>query len=350
MAGATIPVRPGAAAPIRRLTREGRLTRRILVAITILFMGLFVVAPVVNVFVNAFSRGARAYVQTFSAPDVKDPQSLPRKERAAYHRDKAQAEKTWQSIRMTLGVAAIVVPLNIVFGVAAAWAVTKFRFRGKSLLVSLIDLPFSVSPVVSGLVFVLLFGLQGFLEKSDVHWLRPSNWTLWFPTWRGFDGGGWPLAWEQARGVIFTPLAIVLASIFVTFPFVARSLIPLMDAQGAEAEQAALSLGAGGWCTFRRVTLPGIKWGLLYGAILCAARAMGEFGAVSVVSGHLDSISTMPLRIEKLWNEYNTQAAFSVASLLTGLALVTLALKTLIEWKTRREARVEADQPGGHAA
>jgi ABC-type sulfate transport system permease subunit len=321
---------------------------------------------------------------------------------------------------MTMGIAAVVVPLNMLFGIAAAWAVTKFRFKGRSLLVSVIDLPFSVSPVIAGLIFVLLFGAQGFLaawsKAANAVWaapavraapwvflsvlvawvlvrvgeglilgksrfpgvysrrakwgvrlgaialavagvlvwayatdhtrswafLNPTEWRWPDPTslyWRGFGGGHWwPLgAGEWREGVIFTPLAIVLASIFVTFPFVARSLIPLMQTQGVEAEQAALTLGASGWYTFRRVTLPSIKWGLLYGAILCTARALGEFGAVSVVSGHLDSNDTMPLRVEKLWQEYRMQPAFTVASLLALLAVVTLIVKGFIEWKTRKD-------------
>jgi len=324
-----------------------------------------------------------------------------------------------------MGVAAVVVPLNMLFGIAAAWAVTKFHFEGRSLLVSVIDLPFSVSPVIAGLIFVLLFGAQGFLaawsKSTKVVGLAPAvralpwmivailiaglavrmgerlplsrsrfpgvysrrtkwafragavllavgvvlicayatdgtrSWTFLMPTdwrwpdptslyWRGFGGGHWwPLgAAEWREGVIFTPLAIVLASTFVTFPFVARSLIPLMETQGVEAEQAALTLGASGWYTFRRVTIPNIKWGLLYGAILCTARALGEFGAVSVVSGHLDSNDTMPLRVEKLWQEYKTQPAFTVASLLAMLAVVTLIVKSFIEWKTRKDDDDEA--------
>jgi sulfate transport system permease protein len=208
--------------------------------------------------------------------------------------------------------AAIAVPANLVFGVAAAWAIAKFDFRGKQLLVTLIDLPFAVSPVISGLVYVLLFGLQG-----------------------------WVGAWLQAHDlkVIFAVPGIVLATIFVTFPFVARELVPLMQQQGTEQEEAALSLGAGGWQTFRRVTLPNVKWALLYGVILCNARAMGEFGAVSVVSGHIRGrTNTMPLYVEILYNEYNFVAAFAVASLLALLALVTIALKSLVEWHEHREA------------
>ena len=215
-------------------------------------------------------------------------------------------------------------PLNLVFGVAAAWAIAKFSFRGKSLLITLIDLPFSVSPVISGLIYVLLFGLQG--------WFGP---------------------WLQAHDIkiIFAVPGIVLATIFVTFPFVARELIPLMQAQGTEEEEAALVLGASGWQTFFRVTLPNIKWGLLYGVILCNARAMGEFGAVSVVSGHIrGSTNTMPLHVEILYNEYNFAAAFAVASLLALLALVTLVVKTVVEWKVRQQlaiddGRTASDEP-----
>jgi sulfate transport system permease protein len=311
------------------------LPRVILTLIAVAFLVLFVVAPAVNVFAQALSKGFGAYVSTFYAPKAQGQEKLPLKERRVLLKEQAQAEKTRAAIRMTLGVAAIVVPLNVVFGVAAAWAVSKFRFRGRSLLVSLIDLPFSVSPVVAGLVFVLLMGRQGFFGNwaTNLRWPDPSS-----VYWRGFGESWWPLGaatWQS--GVIFTPLAAVLASIFVTFPFVARSLIPLMESQGTDAEEAAITLGAGGFRTFRKVTLPNIKWGLLYGVVLCTARTVGEFGAVSVVSGHLDSNDTVPLRVEKLWNEYNTQAAFAVASLLALLAVVTLALKTFAEWKAGRD-------------
>jgi sulfate transport system permease protein len=287
------------------------------------------------VFAQAFSKGVKAYVSTLHAPRVEGQEKLPLKERRALAKEQAQAEKTWSAIRMTLGVAAVVVPLNVVFGLAAAWAIGKFRFRGRSLLVSLIDLPFSVSPVVAGLVFVLLMGRQGFFGQwaTGLQWPAPAS-----VYWKGFSVGWWPLgAAHWHAGVIFTPLAAVLASVFVTFPFVARSLIPLMESQGNDAEEAAVTLGAGGFRTFWRVTLPNVKWGLLYGVVLCTARTMGEFGAVSVVSGHLDSNDTMPLRVEKLWNEYNTQAAFTVASLLTLLAVVTLVFKALAEWKAGRD-------------
>jgi sulfate transport system permease protein len=218
---------------------------------------------------------------------------------------------SWSSIRLTLTVAALSVPLNLVFGVAAAWAIAKFEFRGKSILITLIDLPFAVSPVVAGLVFVLLFGLQGCF-------------------------GGW--LDDHNVKIIFALPGIVLATMFVTFPFVARELIPVMQATGAEQEQAALTLGASGWQTFWHVTLPSVKWGLLYGVILCNARAMGEYGAVSVVSGQIVGLTdTMPLRVDRLHKEYNTTAAFAVASLLALLALLTLGIKTWVEWKTRRE-------------
>jgi sulfate transport system permease protein len=241
------------------------------------------------VFVEAFRRGWELYISALVEPDA------------------------WSAIRLTLLVAAIAVPLNLVFGIAAAWAITKFDFPGKQLLITLIDLPFSVSPVISGLVFVLVFGAQG--------WLGP---------------------WLSAHGikVIFAVPGIVLATIFVTFPFVARELIPLMQAQGRDEEEAALVLGASGWQMFRKVTLPNIKWALLYGVILCNARAMGEFGAVSVVSGHIrGQTNTMPLHVEILYNEYQFAAAFAVASLLALLALVTLIVKTYVEWRSAEAPR-----------
>ena len=254
-----------------------------LILIALLWIALVIVLPLAAVFSEALAQGWDSWRAAVTEPD-------------------AQA-----AIRLTLLVAAVAVPLNCVFGVAAAWAVAKHDFAGKALLVSLIDIPFSVSPVVSGLVYVLLFGAQG--------WFGP---------------------WLQAHDVeiIFAVPGIVLATVFVTFPFVARELIPLMQAQGRDEEEAALSLGASGWQTFCRVTLPNIRWGLLYGVLLCNARAMGEFGAVSVVSGHIrGQTNTMPLHIELLYNDYNLPAAFAVASLLAGLALVTLALKTFLEWR-----------------
>jgi sulfate transport system permease protein len=230
----------------------------------------------------------------------------------------------------------VVLPLNIIFGLAAAWATTKFNFRGRALLTALIDLPFSVSPVVAGLVFVLLLGRNGILGPWATQFVWPDPFSL---HWVGFESGFWPFAFATTHsGVIFTPLAIVLATIFVTFPFVARSLTPLMENQGTDEELAALSLGASGWRTFFKITLPNVKWALLYGVILCLARAFGEFGAVSVVSGHIDVNDTMPLRIEKLWNEYNNQAAFTVASVLAFVAVITLVAKSVVEWKAARDA------------
>jgi len=261
--------------------------RRLLIAIALAFSAVFLLLPLVNVFAQALSRGWAYYVGSLAHPD------------------------SLAAIRLTLLTSLICVPLNVLFGIAAAWAIAKFDFSGKSLLITLIDLPFSVSPVVAGLMLVVLFGAQGFLGA----WLR-----------------------EHDIKVIFAVPGIVIATLFVTFPFVARELIPLMQAIGSEQEQAALTLGASGWQTFWHVTLPSVKWGLLYGVILCNARAMGEFGAVSVVSGHITGLTdTMPLRVEKLYNEYNAAAAFAVASLLALLALVTLAIKTMLEWKTRRE-------------
>jgi len=257
-----------------------------LLAIALIFVALFLLLPLIAVFTYAFEKGLAVYVASLTDADA----------RAA--------------IRLTLIVAAISVPANTVFGVAAAWLITRFSFRGRNLLVSLIDLPFAVSPVISGLVFVLLFGAQG--------WLAP---------------------WLAAHDIkiIFAVPGIVLATTFVTFPFVARELIPLMQAQGSEQEQAAITLGASGWSMFWRVTLPKIGWGLAYGVILCNARAIGEFGAVSVVSGHIRGLTnTMPLHVEILYNEYNRTAAFAVASLLALLALATLVLKQLIGWRMRR--------------
>ena len=274
-------VRRPAALP--RANRESAWVRRLLTAVVLLFVGGFLVLPLAAVFTEALRRGLGAYFAAFADADA------------------------LAAIRLTLLTAAIAVPCNLVFGVAAAWAIARFDFRGKSVLTTLIDLPFAVSPVISGLIYVLIFGLQG--------WLGP--WLL-----------------ERNLQVIFAVPGIVLATIFVTFPFVARELIPLMQSQGSDEEYAALTLGAGGWQTFWRVTLPNIKWGLFYGVILCNARAMGEFGAVSVVSGHIrGETNTMPLHVEILYNEYNFVAAFAVASLLALLALVTLGLKTFVEWK-----------------
>ncbi|MEP6828158.1 MAG: sulfate ABC transporter permease subunit CysW [Aestuariivirga sp.] len=265
------------------VTAESRWTRFALITIAVLFIGAFLFLPLVVVFVEAFRKGLWVFLNAFADPDA------------------------LAAIRLTLLVAAIAVPFNAAFGIAAAWAIAKFSFRGKQFLLTLIDLPFSISPVISGLVYVLLFGAQG-----------------WF--------GGWLKAHHVE--IIFAVPGIVLATIFVTFPFVARELIPLMQAQGTAEEEAALTLGASGWHTFRSVTLPNIKWALLYGVLLCNARAMGEFGAVSVVSGHIRGVTdTMPLHIEVLYNDYNFAAAFSVATLLASLGLVTLFLKSLLEWR-----------------
>ena len=266
-----------------------------LIGTALAFVFLFLVLPLAAVFTEALRKGGEAFVEALREPDA------------------------WSAIRLTLLVAAISVPVNLVFGVAAAWCVAKYEFRGKAFLTTLIDLPFSVSPVVAGLVYVLLFGAHG--------WFGP---------------------WLQAHDVkiIFAIPGIVLATIFVTFPFIARELIPLMQAQGTEEEQAAMVLGASGWQTFWHVTLPNIKWGLIYGVILCNARAMGEFGAVSVVSGHIrGQTNTMPLHVEILYNEYQSVAAFAVASLLALLALVTLVIKSVVEWQFEREQKAAATLP-----
>ena len=266
-----------------RATSEPFLVKALLVAVALAFLGLFLVVPLVAIFSEAFSKGWAPFVAALHEP------------------------MTLAALKLTLLAAAIAVPLNLVFGVAAAWAIAKFDFRGKSALVSLIDLPFGVSPVISGMIFILLFGRQGILG---------------------------PLVQALDVKVVFAVPGIVLATVFVTFPFVARELIPLMQTEGTEEEEASRVLGASGWQMFWRVTVPNIKWGLLYGVILCNARAMGEFGAVSVVSGHIrGQTNTLPLHVEILYNEYNFQAAFAVASLLTLLALVTLVAKTLVEWR-----------------
>lgn len=276
-------------------TSEPGYVRWLLIAVALIFMGLFLVVPLIAVFSEAFSEGIGLFLQAVKEPD------------------------TLSAIKLTLLTAAISVPANVVFGVAAAWAIAKFSFRGKNLLLTLIDLPFAVSPVISGLIFVLLFGTQGVL-------------------------GPW-LAAHDIK-IIFAVPGIVLATTFVTFPFVARELIPVMEAQGKDEEEAAISLGASGWQTFWRITLPNIKWGLLYGVILCNARAMGEFGAVSVVSGHIRGMTnTLPLHVEILYNEYQFVAAFAAATLLAVLALVTLVLKSLIEWKTEGQQRENEAMP-----
>lgn len=311
------------------------------VGFTVLFLTAMIVLPAANIFRQAMKNGVGAYASTFHVAE-RDTKGMSRDERKAYRSARAQAEKTQSAIGMTVGVAAIVVPLNLLFGLAAAWAVTKFSFRGKTLYVSLIDLPFAVSPVVAGLIFVLILGRMGFFGDFATHLEWPVPTSI---EWRGFAASWWPIGFgEWQRGIIFTPFATVLASIFVTFPFVARSLIPLMQTQGSDQEQASLTLGAGGIRTFLKVTLPQIKWGLLYGTILTLARCFGEFGAVSVVSGNTDPNDTMPLRIEKLWQEYNTQAAFSVASLLAVVSVLTLLLKILIEKRTAAQLSEKKDE------
>src|SRR6267154_3824754 len=268
--------------------------RLLLIVTALLFLGLFLVLPLLAVFAQALAKGFGAYYIAISQP------------------------MAWAAVKLTLLVAGIAVPLNLIFGVAAAWAVAKFDFRGKSALITLIDLPFAISPVIAGMIFILVFGTHG-----------------WF--------GGYLRA-HHIR-VVFAVPGIVLATIFVTFPFIARELIPVMQAQGKEDEETALSLGATGWQTFWRVTLPNIRWGLLYGVLLCNARAMGEFGAVSVVSGHIRGVTnTMPLHVEILYNEYNYTAAFAVASLLALLALLTLAGKSILEWR-QPELRHAARRP-----
>jgi sulfate transport system permease protein len=288
---------PKVRAPSRSNSLEPEWVRYVLIFIALTFLTLFLFVPLMAVFTEALKKGWDTYVEAILDPDAVS------------------------AIKLTLIAAGISVPLNLVFGVAASWAIAKFEFRGKSVLLTLIDLPFSVSPVIAGLIYVLLFGAEG---------------------WFG--------AWLQAHDIkiLFAVPGIVLATVFITFPFVARELIPLMQAQGTEEEEAALVLGASGWATFYRVTLPNIKWGLLYGVILCNARAMGEFGAVSVVSGHIrGETNTMPLQVEILYNEYNFTAAFAIASLLALLALVTLAIKSIIEWRLHQAkvASVAARNP-----
>jgi sulfate transport system permease protein len=288
MTAAALPLAIAAPAAARNpATAEPAWIRWTLIGLALTFLGVFLLVPLAAVFTEALRKGVETYWASLVEPDA------------------------LAAIRLTLLVAAIAVPANLVFGVAAAWLIAKFDFKGKSLLITLIDLPFAVSPVIAGLIYVLLFGAQG--------WFGP---------------------WLQAHDVriIFAVPGIVLATIFITFPFIARELIPLMQAQGNEEEEAARVLGASGWQMFWRVTLPNIKWGLLYGVILCNARAMGEFGAVSVVSGHVRGLTnTTPLHVEILYNEYNFAAAFAVASLLAFLALVTLLLKSVVEWKARRD-------------
>ena len=323
-----------------RCSKEPRGVRWMLTGAAVLFLTLFIILPAANVFVQAFAKGAAAYAQTFKAPEAGDISKLPLLERRHVLAARAQAEKTQSAIRMTLGVALFAVPLNVIFGLAAGWTLAKFRFRGRGLLLALIDLPFSVSPVIAGLVFVLLFGRLGLFGRGVLDWQWPDPASL---HWRGFADSLWPLQFTRHfEGILFSPAAIVLTSVFVTFPLVARSLIPLMQSQGVEQELAARTLGASGWRTFWRVTLPNVKWALLYGVILCTARVFGEFGAVSVVSGHTDANDTMPLRIEKLWNEYNNQAAFALASLLALLAIVTLIARVVMERRSGQSPAAES--------
>jgi sulfate transport system permease protein len=286
---------PRAIRTARSGTTEPLWVKWTLIGIALSFIFLFLILPLAAVFTEALRKGFDAYWEALKEPDA------------------------WSAIRLTLITAAIAVPLNLVFGVAAAWCIAKYEFRGKAFLTTLVDLPFSVSPVVAGLVYVLMFGAHG--------WMGP---------------------WLQAHDIkiIFAIPGIVLATVFVTFPFIARELIPLMQAQGTEEEQAAIVLGATGWQTFWHVTLPNIKWGLIYGVILCNARAMGEFGAVSVVSGHIrGQTNTMPLHVEILYNEYQSVAAFAVASLLALLAVVTLLIKSVVEWQFEREQKAAAMLP-----
>ena len=292
--------RMSSSAELRNATAEPPWVRRVLIGLALVFLTMFLFIPLATVFFEAFKKGWDVYIAA-----VTDDDAL-------------------SAVKLTLIAAGISVPLNVVFGVSAAWCIAKFEFHGKSVLLTLIDLPFSVSPVVSGLIYVLVFGLQGWTGE----WLR-----------------------DHDLKVIFAVPGIVLATVFVTFPFVARELIPLMQAQGREQEEAATVLGASGWQMFRRVTLPNIKWALLYGVILCNARAMGEFGAVSVVSGHIrGQTNTMPLHIEILYNEYQFAAAFAVASLLASLALVTLGLKYIVEQRVKAQlssARQDNKTPNG---
>ena len=271
----------------QRGAEESSLVKWTLISVAMIFCSVFLLLPLVNVFAQAFSKGWGVYWNALTNPDA------------------------WSAIKLTLLVAVFCVPLNVVFGLAAAWAIAKFEFRGKALLITLIDLPFSISPIVAGLMFVVLFGLQGYFGE----WLRDHDFKI-----------------------IFAVSGIILATVFITFPFVARELIPIMQATGTDQEQAALTLGANGWQTFWHVTLPSVKWGLIYGVILCNARAMGEYGAVRVVSGTIaGKTQTMPLRVESLNDGFQGAAAFAVASLLALLALVTLAFKTYLEWRQHRE-------------
>jgi sulfate transport system permease protein len=299
MAG-LVPSRLHPAESAARGPEESGWVRRVLIGTVAVFLGIFLLLPLANVFAQALGKGWEMYRHSLAEPD------------------------TLAAVKLTLLVAAIAVPLNTVFGVAAAWAITKFQFRGKAFLITLIDLPFSISPVVAGLIYLVMFGMQGHLGP-------------WLETW-GIQ-------------IVFNVPGIVLATLFVTLPFVARELIPVMQATGADQEQAALTLGASGWTTFWRVTLPSVKWALLYGVILCNARAMGEFGAVSVLSGHIaGQTDTLPLRVDKLYHEYNATGAFAVASLLALLALLTLVVKSLLEWKQQRAYAQAQGEPEARPA
>ena len=289
MATAALELPQKPAAGPRNIRRDPPLMRWGLTLLALAALGVFIVLPLAAVFVQAFAKGVPAYLAAIREPD------------------------TLSAIRLSLLTAGISVPLNLIFGVAAAWAIARFQFKGKSVLVTLIDIPFAVSPVVSGLIFVLIFGTQG-----------------WFGDW---------LSDHDIR-IVFAVPGIILATTFVTFPFVARELIPLMQSQGSDEEEAALTLGATGWQMFFKITLPNIRWGLLYGVVLCTARALGEFGAVSVVSGHIrGQTNTLPLHVEILYNEYNYSGAFAVASLLSVIAVITLTLKKFLEWKTKEGAK-----------
>ncbi len=282
----------GATPRLRAATEDRPWVKWTCIGSTFAFLALLLVVPLASIFYEAFRQGVKAYFASFKDPNC------------------------WSAIKLTLIAAGISVPLNLVFGLASAWAITKFNFRGKSILISLIDLPFAISPVISGMVFVLMFGMQGWMGQ----WLKAND-----------------------IAILYAIPGIVLATVFVTFPFIARELIPLMQEQGTEEEQAAVSLGASTWQTFFRVTLPNIKWALLYGVILANARAMGEFGAVAVVSGHRRGLTnTLPLHVETLYNGYAFAAAFAVASLLALLGLVTLALKSAVEWKVKRDYEAAA--------
>ncbi|MBB3108403.1 sulfate transport system permease protein [Paenibacillus phyllosphaerae] len=299
MAGAVTSHLSHEAAKRPKHITESPIVKWVLISIALLFLALVVLLPLISVFIEAFKQGMSVYWASITDPDAVS------------------------ALKLTLMTALIAVPLNTIFGIAAAWAITKFSFRGKNLLITLIDLPFSISPVISGLIFVLLFGAQG-----------------WFGPWLD----------DHNIQILFALPGIVLATTFVTFPFVARELIPLMQAQGVHEEEAAASLGAKGWQIFWRVTLPNIKWGLLYGIILCNARAMGEFGAVSVVSGHIrGETNTLPLHVEILYNEYQFSASFAVASLLVFLAVITLIVKSIVEWRTSIvQAGKEGEQADAH--